>query len=85
MYRYRWRTRGNIAELEHTIGQLRTTICSLRRELENKEGAVGRLELVLHQRLETIDALRDTIDQLRATNARLDAEAERLCEMVRLS
>jgi hypothetical protein len=31
-------------------GALRTTICCLGREIENKQGAVGRLELLLHER-----------------------------------
>ena len=65
--------------------QLRTVVIQLRRELTNKEGYAAKLELVVRQRSQTIDALRGTIDQLRAANARLDAEAERLCEMVRLS
>ena len=37
---------------------------------------VGGLELVLHQRLETIDALRGTIDQLRSANQKLGLENE---------
>jgi hypothetical protein len=78
-----WKSRRlNPTEKENE--QLRLVIIQLRHELENKQGAVGRLELALHQRLETIDDLRGKLDQLRAVNARLDAEAERLWEMVRL-
>jgi hypothetical protein len=40
---------------------------------------------VLHQRLETIDELANTVAVLRDQNRRLDEEAERLAEMVRLS
>ena len=44
-----------------------------------------RLEILLHQRLETIDALNGKLEQARAANHRLDQECERLVEMVRLS
>ena len=50
---------------------LRTTICCLRRELENKQSQVGGLELLLHERLERIDQLTATIDQLREQIKRL--------------
>jgi septal ring factor EnvC (AmiA/AmiB activator) len=62
---------------------LKTTILCLRREIENKQGAVGRLETLLHERLNRIDQLHATIDRLRAANQKLDAEAEHLAEMVR--
>jgi regulator of replication initiation timing len=52
------------------------------RELENKQGAVERLELLLQERLTKIDELHGTIDRLREQNRRLDAEAEHLAEMV---
>ena len=47
---------------------LKTTICGLRRELENKQGAVGRLEVLLRERLTKIDQLNATIDRLREQN-----------------
>jgi hypothetical protein len=64
---------------------LRTTVVCLRSELRHKQDFVGRLEYLLHQRSEMIDALHGRIDQLREQNKRLDAENEHLCEMVRLS
>ena len=82
MHRYRWRSRGNIAELEHTIGQLRTDNIRLRHQLRTKQTALGGLELALHQRMERIDELIATIDKLREQNKRLDQEAEHLAQMV---
>ena len=43
-----------------------------------------RLEVLLHQRLETIDALHGRIDQLRDQNKKLEIEAEHYADMVRL-
>jgi hypothetical protein len=63
---------------------LRTTVVCLRSELRHKQDFVGRLEYLLHQRTEMIDALHGRIDQLREQNKRLDAENEHLVEMVRL-
>jgi hypothetical protein len=60
----------------------RTTICSLRRELENKQGAVGRLELALIQRSERIDELANIVATLRDQNRRLDEEAENYFRML---
>ena len=76
--------RPDAAALERNVDELRTVIIQLRHELTNKTGYAATLELVLKQRTQTIDDLRGKLDQLRAVNARLDAEAERLCEMVRL-
>jgi chromosome segregation ATPase len=71
-----------LAPLERENDQLRTTICSLRRELENKQGAVGRLELALIQRSERIDELANTIATLRDQNRRLNEEAENYFRML---
>ena len=81
---YRWRSRPDAAALERNVDELRTVIIQLRHELTNKTGYAATLELVLKQRTQTIDDLRGKLDRLRAVNARLDAEAEKLCEMVRL-
>ena len=53
---------------------LRTTIIQLRRQLQTKQSQVGGLKLALVQRLETIDGLNATIDQLRAANHKLALE-----------
>ena len=62
---------------------MRTTICCLRRELENRDGAVFRLELLLRERLTRIDALSNKLAQVREQNRRLDQENEHLAEMIK--
>jgi hypothetical protein len=81
-WNYHWRTRPDAAALEHLVNQLRTTVIQLRHELTNKEGYAATLELVLKQRTQTIDDLVGKLEQVRAQNRRLDAEAERLAAMV---
>jgi hypothetical protein len=54
----------------------------LNRELENRQGVVGRLELLLRERLERIDSLNSKLEQLREQNRRLDQENEHLAEMI---
>ena len=73
------------AQVQRGNGALLVTICNLRHELETKDNAMRRLELVIHQRNQTIDALHNRIDTLQAQNKRLDEENDRLAEMVRLS
>jgi hypothetical protein len=70
-------------ELSRTVDDLRTKVCLLNRELENRQGAVGRLELLLHERLERIDALNNKLAQVREQNRRLDQENEHLAEMIK--
>jgi hypothetical protein len=79
-----WQSR-RLSPTEKENEQLRMTIIVLRHELTTKEGYAAKLERVLQHRLETIDAMRGRIEQLRDQNRRLDAEAERYAEMVRLS
>jgi len=74
--RHRQPTRTELQLLKNENDGLRTEIVRLRRELENREGAVGRLELLLRERLTKIDELTAQVDQLREANKRLDAEAE---------
>jgi hypothetical protein len=71
-------------QLRAEADKLTTTIVCLRRELEDKEGACQRLEILLRERLGRIDQLTGTIDRLRDQNRRLDQECEHLAEMVRL-
>ena len=63
---------------------LRTVIVRLKRELENKQGAISRLETLLCERLTRNDDLTATVDRLREQNRKLDAENERLAEMAKL-
>ena len=79
-----WKQRAP-SNLERENDRLRTTICCLRRELENKGGHVARLKFLLGERLNKIDQLNATIDRLREQNRRLDAEAEHYAEMVKAS
>jgi hypothetical protein len=55
----------------HLIGEndsLKTAIVQLRREIENKQGHVQRLETLLCSRLQTIDELNGTIERLGEQN-----------------
>ena len=70
--------------LERENDQLRMVVIQLRRKLTTKEGYAAKLELVLHQRLETIDTLNGKLQQARAAYARLDEECEHLAQLVRL-
>jgi chromosome segregation ATPase len=81
-WNYHWRSRPDIARLEHTIDQLRTELIKLRREMSNKEQYIGRLKVLCHERTTRIDDLRATIDDLRAANQKLDAEAEHLAALI---
>jgi hypothetical protein len=80
----RWKVR-KAYKVARECKALKTQLALLHTELRHKQDFVGRLEYLLHQRTEMIDALHGRIDQLREQNRRLDAEAERLAEMVRLS
>jgi hypothetical protein len=71
-----------LSNLERENASLRTTICCLKRELENREGAVGRLELLLHERCETIDQLNARLEQSRAQLQHLSLQNEILVEMI---
>ena len=59
----RWRSRP--APLEHEIDALKTVVIQLRRELENKQGYAGRLEMLLRSRTERIDQLNGQLEQVR--------------------
>ena len=79
---YRWRSRPDTAQLEHTVDQLRTELIKLRRQLSGKEQYIDRLKFLCHERTTRIDDLRATIDDLRAANQKLDAEAEHLAALI---
>jgi len=69
-------------QLKRENDGLKTTIVCLRREIENKQGAVGRLETLLRERLTRIDQLTAQVDQLRHQNKKLEAEAEHLAAVI---
>jgi hypothetical protein len=81
---YRWRSRPDIAAQEAALAAARSELIRLRRKLTTKEGYAAKLELVLHQRLETIDTLNGKLEQERAAKQRLDEECEHLAQLVRL-
>lgn len=78
------RTNPKIRKLRKENDGLRTVIICLKHEIENKQGAVNRLEVLLRERLTKIDNLAATVERLRDQNRRLDAENEHLVEMMRL-
>jgi predicted RNase H-like nuclease (RuvC/YqgF family) len=64
------------------VDKLKTVIVCLKRELENKQGAVGRLEVLTRERSERIDQLQGTVDQLRLQNRLLGQENGHLAAML---
>jgi septal ring factor EnvC (AmiA/AmiB activator) len=82
---YRWKAHPGAAVLEQTIDQVRSELIKLRRSLTIKTNFANGLQLALAERHAKIDALTAKVDSLREQNRRLDAKAERLAEMVRLS
>ena len=78
-FNYHWRATPAVEQLERHIDELRTTVIRLRREVENKAGYAAKLELVLRQRTETIDALNARLDQSREQCRRLSAKTISEC------
>jgi hypothetical protein len=76
---------ASVVPLERECNQLKTAIALLHSELQNKEGHVGRLKFLLSERLNKIDQLKRHDRPAKRTKPRLDAEAERYAEMVKLS
>ena len=70
--------------LKRENDELLMRIIRLRYEVENKQGAVGRLEILMRERMDRIDDLNAKLEQSRQQIKRLDDENERLVEMVRL-
>jgi len=81
-WNYHWRASPAVEQLERHIDELPTTVIRLRREVENKAGYAAKLELVLKQRTQTIDALNGKLEQARAQCRRLDAECEHYFQML---
>jgi hypothetical protein len=82
---FRWKSHPGAAQLEQTIDQLRMDVIQLRRQLTTKTNFANGLQLALAERCARIDELNGKLEQVRAQNRRLDEEAQRLAEMVRLS
>ena len=84
-WNYHWRASPAVEELERNIDELRTTVIRLRGEVKNKQGYVGRLKILVRQRSDTIDDLRGKLEQSQAQIRQLNAEADHLAELVRMS
>jgi hypothetical protein len=78
------RHRSSSHELERKVETLSIKLLRANAALRLKTIYAERLEVLLHQRLETIDALHGRIDQLRDQNRKLEIEAEHYADMVRL-
>ena len=85
MHRYRWKSRPDVGQLGHQIDALKTVVIRMRRELENKQGANGRLKLLVRQLTQTIDDLVGKLEQSQAQIRRLDAENDHLAALFRQS
>jgi hypothetical protein len=59
---FRWRSRPDAAQLEHTIDQLRTENIRLRREVSSKDQYIGRLKFLCQERMTRIDDQRGQIE-----------------------
>ena len=81
-WNYHWRTRPAVSVLEQTIDQLRTENIRLRRQIESKQGAVGRLKILLRERLARIDELNGQLEQSRLKIQRLGLENAVLAAMI---
>jgi regulator of replication initiation timing len=71
-----------LSDLARENHALQMALLKLRRELENKQEAVGHLELLLHERLVKIDELNAKLEQQRQRNWHLEIQAECLCQML---
>jgi hypothetical protein len=76
------RSTSHELQLQRELDGLRTMICRLRRELETKQGVVGRLETLVHERDERVDELSAWLEQSRQQVRRLDLQNEILIEMI---
>jgi hypothetical protein len=74
-----------VVPLQRQCEALKTENVCLHTKLQHQQDFVGKLKFLLTERLNKIDQLNATIDRLREQNRRLDVEAERYAEMVRLS
>ena len=70
-----------VAQVQRGNSALLVTICNLRHELETKNNAMRRLEILAQQRNETIDTLNHKLEQSRQLCRRLDEEADRLANL----
>ena len=74
-----------VTDLRRQLNAAQLKLLKANAELEHKTQCVSRLEILVAERNACIDALHGRIDALREQNKRLDQEADRLAEMVRLA
>ena len=74
-----------VTDLQRQLDAAQLKLLKTHAELEHKTQCVSRLEILVAERNACIDALHGRIDALREQNKRLDQEADRLAEMVRLA
>jgi len=79
-----WKPRAP-TDLQRQLDAAQLKLLKANAELEHKTQCVSRLEILVAERNACIDALHGRIDALREQNKRLDQEADRLAEMVRLA
>jgi predicted nucleic acid-binding Zn-ribbon protein len=70
--------------VEQDLAAARSEIVRLRDQLRTKQTALGGLEMLVKQRLETIDRLNHKLEQARAANQRLEQECGYLADMIRI-
>jgi hypothetical protein len=79
-----WKPRAP-TDLQRQLDAAQLKLLKANAELEHKTQRVSRLEILVAERNAYIDASHGRIDRLRDQNRRLDEEADRLAEMVRMS
>jgi hypothetical protein len=80
-----WHPKIDALELKRKNDELAFRLLRVREQLESSERRRVGLEIVLNARLTRIGELSGKFERLREQNRRLDQEAERLAEMVRLA
>jgi hypothetical protein len=78
-----WRPKLDALKLQRKNDELMFQLVRVREQLQQKEGYLVGMGVLLDQRAERIDRLTVQIDQLRQQNKKLDAECEHLTEIVR--
>jgi hypothetical protein len=73
-----------VTDLQRQLDATQLKLLRANAELRTKQIYCERLEHLLHQRCEMIDALHGRIDQLRDQNKKLEIEAEHLADMIRI-
>ena len=76
--------RTNAPTFKFPSAGVSTQLVRLQHELETKNGYIGKLEILLRERLTRIDELTGKLEQSREQIRRLDRECEHLADMIRI-